>query len=160
VFLEFCANTQGRGRLGSLNGEINDWHVCVTQDVEIRRRIAAELIGGAKQQDTAVVAADFKVAGDDESIAGVVAFAAEDDDGAVDTEALEHIDTAAAGIFHEHEAGDAALFDRTAIELAGLLACENGRVHSASVVLSLPSSAKYCATCLPCRSMRSKYSRL
>ena len=61
----------------------------------------------AEQQHAAVVAADFEVAGDDEAVAGVVAFAAEDDDRAVDAEPLQHVDAAAAGVLHQHEAGDA-----------------------------------------------------
>ena len=89
--------------------------------------------GGAEEQHAAGVAADVEVAGDDEAVAGVVAFAAEDDDGAVDAEALEHIDATAAGVFHEDEAGDAELVDRDAIDGAGLLAVEDGRGHAARV---------------------------
>ena len=77
--------------------------------------------------------ADREVAGDDEAVAGVVAFAAEDDDGAVDAEALEHIDATAAGVFHEDEAGDAVLFDGDAVDGAALFAVEDGRGHAARV---------------------------
>jgi hypothetical protein len=63
------------------------------------------------------------VASHDKTVAGIVAFAAEDCDGAIDSEALHHVHTAAAGVFHEHEAGDAVLFDGAAVELARLLAC-------------------------------------
>ena len=68
------------------------------------------------------MAAYFQVPSDDKSVAGVVALAAQNDDRAVDAEALEHIDAAAAGVFHQHEAGDAVFFDRAAIDFAALLA--------------------------------------
>ncbi len=79
----------------------------------------------AEQQHAAIVAADFEVPGDDEAVAGVVAFAAEDDDRAVDAEPLQHVDATAAGVFHQHEAGDAVLFDGAAIDFAALVAGED-----------------------------------
>ena len=87
-----------------------------------RRR---EFVRRAQQQHAAGVAADFEVPGDDEAVAGVVAFAAEDDDRAVDAEPLQHIDAAAAGVLHQHQAGDAVLLDRAAIDFAALFAGED-----------------------------------
>src|SRR5687768_10578077 len=72
----------------------------------------------------------FEVTGDDEAVAGVVAFAAEDYHGAVDANSLQHIDAAAAGVFHEHETGDAELLDRAAIDFARLGAGEGNTSHA------------------------------
>ena len=92
------------------------------------------------------MAANFEVAGDDEAVAGVVAFAAEDDDRAVDAEPLEHVDAAAAGVFHQHQAGDAVLFDRAAIEFAALVAGEgDGVMPSALASAATPASIRRCA---------------
>ena len=56
------------------------------------------------------------------------------DDGAVDAQLLEHIDAAAAGVFHEHDAGDAVVRRGAAIKFARLLAGKVLRVHTASVL--------------------------
>ncbi len=68
------------------------------------------------------MAANFQMPGDHEAVAGVVAFAAENDDGPIDAEPLQHVDAAAAGVFHQDEAGDAVFFDRAAIDFAALVA--------------------------------------
>ena len=83
------------------------------------------------------------MASDDETVAGVVAFAAEDDDRAVDAQPLEHIDTTAAGVFHQHQAGDAVLFDRAAIDFAGLLAINDGRSRHIVLRFSVGGHAEY-----------------
>jgi hypothetical protein len=75
------------------------------------------------------------VAGDDEAVAGVVAFAAENRDGPIDAEPLQDIDAAAAGVFHEHKAGDAVIVGCSAVEFAALVAgklrsCHTSRVFS------------------------------
>ena len=72
--------------------------------------------------------------GDDEAIAGVVAFAAEDDDGAIDAQSLQHVDATTAGVFHEDEAWDAVILDRTAIYFAALVTGEDWTFHTASVL--------------------------
>ena len=84
-------------------------HAHLLQDCEICGCVAAELVRRAEQQHAAFVAADFQMAGDHEAVAGVVALAAEDGHWSVDAEPLEHVDAAAAGIFHEHDARDAEL---------------------------------------------------
>src|SRR3954470_23511090 len=79
------------------------------------------------------MAANFEMAGDDEAVARVVAFAAEDHHGSVDAKALEDIDAAAAGVFHENQAIDAKVHCSAAIDFTGLLARDWRKVHSASV---------------------------
>src|SRR6187397_593991 len=78
--------------------------------------------------------ANFEVPGDDESVTGVVSLAAEDDNGAVDAEAFQHIDTAAAGVLHQDEARDSVFVNCDAVNLPALFACEDRRVHNASVM--------------------------
>ena len=104
------------------------------EDGEVGGGVAGEFVWVAEEDDAAVVIADGEVAGDDEAVAGVVAFAAEDDDGAVDAETFEDVDAAAAGVFHEDEAGDAELVDRDAVDGAGLFAVEDGRGHAARLL--------------------------
>ena len=56
--------------------------------------VASQLAGRGEEQHTAGETTDFEVAGDHKTIAGVVAFAAEDGDGAVDAQLLKHVDAA------------------------------------------------------------------
>jgi hypothetical protein len=65
------------------------------------------------------------MSGDHESVAGIVAFAAEDDGRAVDAQSLQYVDTAAASVFHQYEAGDTEFFDGATIQLAALGAGED-----------------------------------
>ena len=74
------------------------------EDGEVRGGVAGEFLRRKEQQHPAGVAADFEVPGDDKAVAGVVAFAAQDHDRAVDAETLEHVDGAAAGVLHQHQA--------------------------------------------------------
>ena len=78
----------------------------------------------AQEQHAALIAANFQMPGDDEAVAGVVAFAAEDDDRAVDAEPLQHIDAAAAGVFHQDEAGDSVFFNRDGDRFRGICVWE------------------------------------
>ena len=103
------------------------------QDGEVGGGVACEFVWIAEEDRAAIVVADGEVAGDDEAVAGVVALAAEDGDGAVDAEAFEDVDAAAAGVFHEDEAGDAELIDGDAVDGAGLFAVEDGWGHAARV---------------------------
>src|SRR5262249_8382893 len=95
--------------------------------------VAREFSGVAKKDHATFVAADGEMAGDDEAVAGVVAFAAEDDDGALDAEVLEDVDAAPASVFHEDEAGGAERVGGEAVDGAGLFAVEDERCHAASV---------------------------
>ncbi len=63
----------------------------------------------------------FEMASDDEAVAAVVALAAADDDRAVNAERTQQFRHAAAGVLHQHDAGDAELLDGTAIEITRLL---------------------------------------
>ena len=120
---------RGRGRPGLAATRSMIGTLSLLQDREVRGGVAGKFVGRAEQQHAARVAADFEVAGDDEAVARVVAFAAQDDDRAVDAEPLQHVDAAAAGVFHQHQAGDAVLVDRAAIDRAALLAGEERRIH-------------------------------
>jgi hypothetical protein len=90
------------------------------ENCEVYGRVTAELVRRAEQQHAAVVSADCQVAGDDQAVARVVAFAAKDRYRTTDSEPFQHVDAAAAGVLHEHYAGDAEFGRHTAVQFATL----------------------------------------
>ena len=56
-----------------------------------------------------------------ESVAAVVAFATTDYDGTANAEAEKQLGSATAGVFHEHDAGNAGLFNRPAVDCSDLV---------------------------------------
>ncbi len=129
-----CRSARGTywGRPGSLC-DVEDWKVSFLKDREVGGGIAAQFAYCGEQNHVALVAADREMPGDDEAVAGVITFAAEDDDRAGDAEALQDIDGGAARVFHEHEAAHAVVVDRMAVERLGLIARQHGCVHAVSV---------------------------
>src|SRR5437763_7989481 len=70
-------------------------------------------------------AVNIQMSRDYEPVAAVIAFAAVNDDRLpLRVEAHEDFGGAAAGVFHQHDAGDAVLLDRPPIEFADLFAAE------------------------------------
>lgn len=125
--MKFDRGRQGRGRPGSLVGKIGYWDVSFLQDGEVGGGVAAQVVRVAEEQHAAFVAADCEMPGDDEAVARIVAFTAENRYGTGDAEEFEHVDTPSAGVFHEDDAGDAVFFDGDAIDFARLLAGQGGR---------------------------------
>jgi hypothetical protein len=114
----------------------DDRYACLLQNSEIYGRIATQFLWRAEQNHATSVAADFEMTGDHETVTRVVAFAAEDNDGAADTEPLQYIDASTAGVFHEHEAGNAVILNGAAIDFAALVTGEKRNTQNSGLLKS------------------------
>ena len=104
--------------------EALDGHVGLLEDMEIRGRVARELIRIGPQQHTDRVVSQVEVSGDDESVAGVVPLAATDHNRPGHCQLTQRIGDPPAGVFHQHQAGNSVFRGGAAVEFSGLLAVE------------------------------------
>ena len=106
-----------------LGGDFDDGDFEARQDVEIAARVTADLDGPADQEDRHIVLARREDAGDDKSVASVVAPPAQNR-GVLERqrpEALRQmLGHGPAGILHQHHRGNADILDRQAIGLLHL----------------------------------------
>src|SRR5262245_45045056 len=93
----------------------------------------------------------MQMTGDHIPIAAVIAFSADDQSrSALGIEPHQHIGSAAAGIFHENDAGHAELLDRPAIDFAHLGSGERRHGASRSNVIPLVNTCN----CKPVAALR------
>ena len=112
-----------------LAAEHLDRHVGLGENAVIGGGVPGKFFGLSPEQHANAVAAQVKMPGDDEAVAGVVPAAATDDDRPGDAQSAKHVGHAAAGVLHQHQPRETELLDGDLIDPARLLASEGERQH-------------------------------
>lgn len=98
--------------------QINDRQAASLDDREICCRVAEQFVGWSKKQDLHLHAVQIEMSRNDKSVAGVIAFAANNCHRSTALELTKDINAAAARIFHQHEPRHSKFIDRAAIDFA------------------------------------------
>jgi len=93
-------------------------------DRQVDGRIASQVCRRAGKQDPHPVAGIVEVTGDHEAVATVVALAAGDDDRAGDAHRLQQPRRSRTGVFHQHDAGHAVVFDGCSVDFSDFSPCQ------------------------------------
>ena len=104
-------------------GDLDHGDAEASENLQIDAGVAAHVGNPSNQEHGHIGAALDQRPGDDEAVAAVVAAAAEYGDLAIEEVAVDGLHRRGrlpAGVFHQHERGDADLFDRAAIRVAHL----------------------------------------
>src|SRR5205814_7210690 len=104
-------------------GDLDHGDAEASENLQIDAGVAAHVGNPSNQEHGHIGAALDQRPGDDEAVAAVVAAAAEYGDLAIEEVAVDGLHRRGrlpAGVLHQHERGDADLFDRAAIRVAHL----------------------------------------
>ena len=124
--------------------DFDDGHAEASENLEVDSGVAAHIGHAAHQKDRDADAALHQRPGDDKPVAAVVAVAAEHRHLPLEQLAVHGFHRGhdlAAGVFHEHERGDADLADRPPIGLAHLCGVQDA--HRVQKILAKDTSLRH-----------------